>query len=147
MGLTSRGRSSQQSGVKAKRQLTDTFNLPKIRVASSSVDLDPHPDKTIKYFSFTSSPACSNNLYSNQSPSGGVPIPEQASPDSITSPALRTLTPPSLFTQTPAPPSPAQLDPAPFPYSAPNPNSITFGPRIYKSLPYITTVHASYPRP
>ena len=45
LGLTSQGKSSQRLGVKAKRQLTRKYNLPKTCIAHRSVDLDPQTDK------------------------------------------------------------------------------------------------------
>ena len=142
LGLTSRGKYIQRSGVEAKGQLIGKYNLPETRVANSCVDLDPQPNNTMNSSASTSSRELSPTLYFNQGTTEVVPIPDMASHASITGPYLRSPTPPSPVMPTPDPPILAHLAPAPPPSPAPVPNSVTFGPRIAEALPYATTAQA-----
>ena len=88
MVLTSRCKSSQWSGVEAERQLTGKYNLPKTRVANSSVDLDPQIDNTVNYSASTPSPSHPNTLHLTHVPAEGTPIQDPVPLASIHGPFI-----------------------------------------------------------
>ena len=147
LGLTSRGKSSQRSGVEVKRQLTGKFILPETRVANCSVELDPQPQNTIKYSASTPNKAQPHTLPLTHSPDEGTPLLDWEPPSLIHIMALSALTPPSPVRPTPDPLCPDQLALTPLSPSAPRPNSVTFGPGIAEALLYATTAHVPYPPP
>ena len=147
LGLTSKGKSSQRSGVEAKRQLTDKSNLPKTPVANCSVELDLQPDKTINYSASTLSPASTKPLAPTCSPAEGNQL-DMSPRASIQGPVLRDLTPPIPVRPNPAPPlCPAHQAPESLPLPSPWTNRVMVGPEIAEALPYATTVQAPYPPP
>ena len=94
MGLTSRGKSIQWSGVEAKRQLTGTIILPKTCVANRSVELEPQQNKTINSSALTPSLSPPQTLPPNHGPAQGTPLLYPAPPAPIHGPALSASTPP-----------------------------------------------------
>ena len=94
LGLTLKGKSSQRSGVEAKRQLTHTFNLQATHVTNRSVELDIQPNKTFNSSASTSSPASPKSLAPTHGPAEG-PSLYQAPRALIHGPALRAPTPPN----------------------------------------------------
>ena len=142
LGLTSRGNSSQRSGVEAKQQITGKSDLPKTYRANRSLDLDTQIDKTINSSASTPILAHPNTLPSNHIMSEGIPLLDLAPPTSFHSLAFSASTPPSPSRQTLDPLGPAQSAPEPSPSLALRLNSVTFGPGIAEALPYATTAQA-----
>ena len=102
--LTSRGNSSQLSGVEAKRKLTGKFILPETHVANHIVKLEPQQSKTINSSASTPSMAPPQPLPPTHGPVEGTPLPDPAPPASIHGLALSALTLPSLTRMTSVPP-------------------------------------------
>ena len=134
LGLTYRGKSSQRSGVEAKRQINGKYDLSETHIANISVELDPHPDKTINSSASTPSLAHPNTFHLTHSMAEGTPIPDPEPTASIHGPDLISLTPPSPVRITSDPLGSPQLDLAPSPSPVPGTNIITFGPGISEAL-------------
>ena len=133
--------------VEAKRQLTGKSDLPKTRVANSSVELDPQTDKTINSSALTPSMEHPNTLILTRGPAEVNPLPDPSPPALIYGTDLSTLTPPILVIPTPSPLGPDQSSLALSPSPAHRLNSVTFGTGVAEFLPYVMTTQAPYPPP
>ena len=139
LGLISKGKSSQRSGVEAKRDLTGKFILPETCVANRSVELELQQSNTINSSALTPSPAPPQHLPPNHGPAEVTPLPDPAPPASIHGLVLSAPIPPRPVRPTPAPLRPAQPDQASLPPTVPRLYRVTFGPGIAEDLPYATT--------